>query len=244
MNRNTFIKTSFLGSLGMLGWNSLMSFQQFSIYSENDLIGKGKIPLEGNGYKLRKEASEQFLAMKKAAAKEGFNIYSVSSFRSYDRQNTIWTRKYKRFQNQGFSSLKSIEKIIEYSTIPGTSRHHWGTDLDIVDAHKKIPSNPLNAKHFEKHGIYYTFKQWLNENSTNFGFYEVYTNDVDRKGFKYEPWHFSYQPLAKIMLEEYKKMDIKLLLQKNNLIGSDYFTDEFIEKYTKENILDINKKLL
>ncbi len=244
MNRKKFIQKTFLGGLGIIGTSSLMSFQEFSIYSKNDLIGKGKIPLVGNGYNLRKEASDQFLAMKKAAAKAGFNIYSVSSFRSYDRQNGIWTRKYKRYRKQGLSPQKSIEKIIEYSTIPGTSRHHWGTDLDIVDANKKMPSNPLNAKHFEKGGIYYTFKQWLNENAADFGFYEVYTKDPNRKGFKYEPWHFSYQPLAKLMLEEYKKLDIKTLLQQNKLIGSEYFTDEFIEKYTKENILDINKKLL
>ena len=28
----------------------------------------------------------------------------------------------------------AIDKIIEYSTLPGTSRHHWGTDIDIIDA--------------------------------------------------------------------------------------------------------------
>lgn len=244
MNRKKFIKKTFLGGLGILGSSSFMNFQEFSIYSKNDLIGKGKIPLEGNGYKLRKEASERFLAMKNAATKAGFTIYSVSSFRSYDRQNGIWTRKYNRYKSQGLSPQQSIEKIIEYSTIPGTSRHHWGTDLDIVDANKKMPSDPLHAKHFEKGGIYYTFKQWLNKNAADFGFYEVYTNDPHRKGFQYEPWHFSYQPLAKLMLDEYKKLDVKTLLQENKLIGSEYFTDEFIERYTTENILDINKKLV
>ncbi len=244
MNRKKFIQNTLLGGLGIMGTSSLISFRQFSIYSKNDLMGKGEIPLEGKGYKLRKEASEQFLKMKKAAAKAGFAIHSVSSFRSYDRQNVIWTRKYKRYRNQGLTPQKSIDRIIEYSTIPGTSRHHWGTDLDIVDANKKMPSNPLNAKHYEKGGIYYTFKQWLEENSTDFGFYEVYTKDPKRKGFKYEPWHFSYKPLAKLMLSDYKKLDIKTLLKENKLIGSEYFTDEFIEKYTNENILDINKKLL
>lgn len=244
MNRKKFIHTTILGGIGAIGFSNFVQAQNFSIYSQNDLIGKGNIPLEGKGYNLRREASEQFLRMKKAASKAGFSIYSVSSFRSYDRQNSIWTRKYKKYTAQGLSPEKTIEKIIEYSTIPGTSRHHWGTDLDIVNANKSMPSNPLHEKHFEKGGIYYTFKQWLNENAESYGFYEVYTNDPNRKGFKYEPWHFSYQPLAKIMLDEYKKLDLKRILQENKLIGSTHFTNAFIERYKNENILDINKELL
>ncbi len=244
MDRKKFINNSLLGGLGIIALNTMYSFQSAITYSKNELIGKGNIPVIGKGYNLRKEASDQFLAMKRAAAKLGFNIYSVSSFRSYDRQEIIWTRKYKRFIKQGLSPKKSIEKIIEYSTIPGTSRHHWGTDLDIVDANKKMPSDPLNAKHFEEGGVYYQFKLWLNENAADYGFYEVYTNNSDRKGFEYEPWHFSYQPLSKLILDAYNEIDIKRLLQENKLIGSEYFTNEFIDRYKNENILDINKILL
>ena len=28
---------------------------------------------------------------------------------------------------------KAISEIIRFSTVPGTSRHHWGTDIDIID---------------------------------------------------------------------------------------------------------------
>ncbi len=244
MDRKKFIQTTVLGGIGVMGLSSFTNRQIFSIYTQNDLIGKGNIPLEGSGYQLRKEAAEQFLLMKEAAAKAGFSIYSVSSFRSYDRQNGIWTRKYKKYRAQGLSPQETIEKIIEYSTIPGTSRHHWGTDLDIVDANKSMPSSLLHEKHFEKGGIYYNFKQWLNENAATYGFYEVYTQDSNRKGFKYEPWHFSYKPLAKLMLDEYKKLDLKKLLQENELMGSSHFTDSFIERYRNENILDINKELV
>ena len=27
--------------------------------------------------------------------------------------------------------IDAINEIIRFSTIPGTSRHHWGTDIDI-----------------------------------------------------------------------------------------------------------------
>ena len=84
----------------------------------------------------------------------------------------------------------------------------------------------------------------MDEHAASFGFYEVYTNDANRKGFKYEPWHFSYAPVSKPMLQAYKKLNIKEILSEEKVKGSAHFTNEFIEKYRTENILDINPKLL
>lgn len=215
-----------------------------SEFSVNELIGKANLQTVGKGYKLRKEVAMAWQELEKAALAAGFRPYVVSSYRSYDHQNGIWNRKYKRYRSQGLSHEKTIEKIIEYSTIPGTSRHHWGTDLDIIDAKRGIPSNPLSERNFAKGGSSYGFKLWLNENAEKFGFYEVYTHVEGRKGFKYEPWHFSYKPVAQKMLAAYCGLDIKGILQENKLQGSDYFTDAFVEKYTRENIMDINPDLL
>jgi len=242
MNREQFIKQVSIGIFGLRA--SQPAITTFSIYSEKELMGMVKIPLIDKEIRLRKEPGEHFLLMKKDASKAGFDIGVVSGFRSYEDQKLIWIRKYKKYLSQGFSLKETIKKIIEYSTIPGTSRHHWGTDMDIIDANKPMPSDPLEAKHFQKGGIYADFKQWLEENANRYGFYEVYTNNPQRKGFKYEPWHFSYYPLAKIMLKEYLKIDIKTVLQKYKLDGSRYLTESFIEQYKKENILGINKKLL
>ncbi len=242
MNREQFIKQVSMGIFGLRASQPVIPY--FSIYSEKELMGLVKIPLINNEIRLRKEPGEHFLLMKNDASKAGFDIRVVSGFRSYGHQKRIWTRKYKKYSSQGLSPEDTIKKIIEYSTIPGTSRHHWGTDLDIIDAGKSTPSDPLEAKHFEKKGIYADFKQWLTENANRYGFYEVYTNNPKRKGFKYEPWHFSYLPLAKIMLKEYLKIDIKTSLKKHKLYGSNHFTKLFIEQYKKENILGINKKLL
>ena len=184
-------------------------FEESPLYSENELIGKGKPALYGEDFKLRDEARLQFNLMRKAAKEKGFNIHVVSSYRDYNHQNSIWERKYKNYRSQGFSHEKTIQKIIEYSTIPGTSRHHWGTDLDIIDATKGIPANPLSETHFNEGGRMHKFKLWLDENSEKYGFYLVYTNKPGRKGFAYEPWHFSYKPLSVKMLEEYKKLDLK-----------------------------------
>lgn len=243
MQRRDFIKkSSFAG--GLLFLNPFVDWNLFQEFSEDELIGKGNPVLFGEDFKLLETARLDFNLMKKAAKESGFNIHVVSSYRSYTHQNGIWERKYKSFRSQGLSHQKTIEKIIEYSTIPGTSRHHWGTDLDIIDSTKGIPSNPLSETHFNEGGRMRKFKLWLDENSEKFGFYLVYTNDKNRKGFAYEPWHFSYKPLSFKVLKEYKNLNIKKLLQNNKLMGSENFTDEFIEKYTRENILDINPDLL
>lgn len=220
------------------------SFHFLNDFSNEELMGKGKPALFGEDFKLREEARLQFNLMRKAAKEQGFHVHVVSSYRSYNHQNVIWERKYKNFRNQGFSHQKTIDKIIEYSTIPGTSRHHWGTDLDIIDATRGIPSNPLSEVHFNEGGRMRKFKLWLDENAEKFGFHLVYTNQSDRKGFKYEPWHFSYKPLSQKMLKQYNALDLKELLQSQKLMGSEHFTDEFIQRYQNENILDINPDLL
>jgi len=209
-------------------------------YSENQLIGKEHPQLYGAGFKLQKQAYDAFVKMQKAALKDGIKIKVVSSFRSYEHQNRIWQRKYMRYTKQGLSPQQAIAKIIEYSTIPGTSRHHWATDIDIVDAAVKAPTEDvLQARLFDEGQVYNKLKKWLDKNANTYGFYLVYTKDRNRKGFKYEPWHYSYAPLSKPMLVAYLKLDLVSILRKNKLIGSAYFTNEFIIRYKKEHVLGI-----
>lgn len=212
--------------------------------SYNELIGKGTPDLIGHGYKLRQEAHEAFLKMTNAALESDIHIEVVSSYRSYAHQNRIWMRKYNQNINNGLSPEASIQKIIEYSTIPGTSRHHWGTDLDIIDGNVKRPRNVLNPLHFNSDGRFSKLKSWMDNNANDFGFYLVYTESKNRKGFKYEPWHYSYKPLSKTYLDNYLKYDLKSIITEERLLGNEYFSDAFIDSYLQQNILDINPELL
>lgn len=243
MDRRNFLKKSALAG-GLMIISPSFDWGLTGEFSEEELMGKGKPALYGDDFKLREAARLDFNLMKKAAKEQGFNVHVISSYRSYNHQNGIWERKYKSYRSQGLSHQKTIDKIIEYSTIPGTSRHHWGTDLDIIDTSKGWPKNPLSETHFNKGGRMHNFKLWLDENSEKYGFYLVYTDTPGRKGFKYEPWHFSYRPISYDMLKEYRELDLKKILQSNKLMGSEHFTEEFIERYTRENILDINPALL
>ena len=245
MQRKEFI--TLLGS-GLLG-SSLFSYNrtiQEHLFTQQELMGIEVTTLRNtSAYRLRTQAAEAFENMRQAAKKEaGIHIHVVSSFRDFDHQNRIWARKYNRFSSQGLSPLDAIHKIIEYSTIPGTSRHHWGTDIDLIDLNTDQPKDVLQTVHFDENGPFCKLREWLENRATDFGFYIVYTNEKNRKGFKYEPWHYSYAPISKSMLEAYRKLPLREILQELRVVGSLHINSDFIQKYINENILDINPVLL
>jgi LAS superfamily LD-carboxypeptidase LdcB len=218
--------------------------KQTNTFSADELIGKTPPKLYGTDFKLQKEAFIAFNKMQEAALRDGIKLQVVSSFRSYGHQNAIWERKYLNFTKNGKTSQEAIAEIIKFSTIPGTSRHHWATDIDIVDGTIKAPADDvLQAKYFSDSKIYGRLKTWLDKYANQFGFYLVYTDDANRKGFEYEPWHYSYAAISKPMLQAYLKLDLIKILQENKLIGSDCFTKEFIKAYKTSHVLGINKEL-
>ena len=244
MNRNQFIRLSGLTGIALATFPHFAFNRNTLSLSCDELIGKGNPELFGEGFKLRKEAYDAFINMKAEAKKSNIALKVVSSYRDFNHQKSIWERKYKSYISQGLTEENAIKKIIEYSTIPGTSRHHWGTDLDIVDGNVKQPKNILNPQNFEANASYGNFKNWMDANANNFGFFLVYTNEENRKGFKYEPWHYSYKPLAFQFLSDYRQLNLIEILQNENLLGSDYFSETFINNYLNEHILDINPDLL
>ncbi|WP_452223290.1 M15 family metallopeptidase [Lacinutrix chionoecetis] len=239
MNKSLFLSFFIL----LLLATSNITNAQINISAE-ELIGKGNPKLFGDGYKLREEAYLAFKKMQAEALKSNIKIGAVSSYRSYAHQKRIWDRKYKSNQSNGLSPMENIKKIIEYSTIPGTSRHHWGTDIDIYQTNVPQPNGVLQPKNYHGNGAYCKLKEWMDKNAERFGFYLVYTDLPNRKGFKYEPWHYSYKPLSQHYLKTYKKLHVADILKAENLLGSEHFSQEFIRMYTAQNILDINPELL
>lgn len=244
MKRRHFIKSSLASGIALYLFPLLAFRTRNNQISYGELIGKGNPKLFGDDFLLQKEVYDAFLKMKLEALKSDINIQIVSSYRSYEHQNRIWERKYRRYLNQGFTPEQSIKKIINYSTIPGTSRHHWATDIDLIDANAIQPVSVLQPKHFEAEGCYRKLKLWMDENANQFGFYLVYTNNPDRKGFKYEPWHYSYKPLSHKYLLQFKTLNIHDIITNENLLGNKHFSDKFISNYLNYNILDINPELL
>jgi LAS superfamily LD-carboxypeptidase LdcB len=202
---------------------------------EMELVGRSRPTLYGDGFNLRKEAANAFDAMSAEAQKSGITMYSVSSYRSFEHQQRIWDRKYTTFRDEGKSPQEAIRAIIEYSTLPGSSRHHWGTDLDITDSAKPQPSDhPLIATHYHEGGVFAELFTWLLTYANTYGFYLTYTNDPARKGFAYEPWHWSYAPLSIPLLQQYKNVSLKDHISESNLQGKQYLTPEFLKLYKQQ----------
>ncbi len=244
MKRRSFIKKSGISGLGLALAPNMVLSQEIE-YSILELMGKTDIELFGEGINLRAQAHDAFIEMKKAAYSDGIDLKVVSSYRNFLRQSAIWERKYDRYtSDDGMKPLDAIDKIIEYSTIPGTSRHHWGTDIDIVDGYRKVEGDVLDPKKFGAGGPYEDFKKWMDENATIFDFHLVYTDNPKRKGFKYEPWHYSFAPLSVPMLKQFRRKNIMQLLQQEDFLGVEHFTNGFVRTYVQNNILDINKELL
>lgn len=155
---------------------------------------------------LQKECYNAFLKMYAAAQKDSINLVIVSGFRSFEYQKGIWEAKWsgqrlvegKNLAKLNIPELEKAKMILRYSAMPGTSRHHWGTDIDL---------NSVDSKYFAS-GKGKKILLWLEKNAANFGFYRPYTtkNATRPNGHESEEWHWSYVPLSKKMLEEYNKV--------------------------------------
>ena len=208
------------------------------------LLGIEHSNLVGDSIKLEKNTFIAMEKMRKAALLDGVKIKVVSGFRDFERQKQIWNRKFKKFTTENnLSDLDAIKEIIRFSTIPGTSRHHWGTEIDVIDEDFKNEKNLLISKKYEEGGIFEKLKKWMDNNSQKFGFYLTYDNNINRKGFEYEPWHYSYLPESKRYLKSFLKIDIVEIISKVDIEGKELFNEKFISDYINNNILEINPDL-
>ena len=239
MNRKTFLKTS-LGLLSVTTWSKTIVKEK---YTSDQLMGKESIKLYNQKTPLLTIAGIAFQKMQKAALKDGIELKIISAYRSYDQQKSIWNRKFLTNKKAGLDPEDNIKKIIRYSTLPGTSRHHWGTDVDLIDGSKPQEGDVLISEKFHQNGPYVILRKWMDQHADNFGFIRPYTNNSERKGFYYEPWHYSYAPIAIPMLKAYLTLDLKKNLTKTNLQGSASLSKQFLKKYFNENILGIAKEL-
>lgn len=125
---------------------------------------------------LRSDVNAQAKAMFEEALKYGHNLYMASGYRSYDYQETLFSRRVK---NYGF---EAAEKVV---AVPGQSEHQTGLAIDITTAEMG-------------YGLSQSFDQtesfkWLENNCYRYGFILRYQKGKeDLTGYIYEPWHYRY----------------------------------------------------
>lgn len=159
-------------------------------------VSVGKPFTDKPGMMLRKEAFDAFKKMFESAQKADISLKIISSTRSFDQQKGIWEGKWGRFAKDAPEPKDRALKILEYSSMPGSSRHHWGTDIDL---------NDLNNSAFETGGKHEKVYQWLAEHAHEFGYCQPYTAGRPY-GYHEEKWHWSYTPLSSPFLTQYKRL--------------------------------------
>jgi LAS superfamily LD-carboxypeptidase LdcB len=175
--------------------------------------------LEAPRCALHRSAVRPFLAMRDAAAAAGFDLVPVSSFRDFDRQRAIWNAKFRgerpaldrrgrRVDMAALDAGARVETILLWSALPGMSRHHWGTDIDVAEggviAAGYAPK--LEVAEYRRGGPFGALSAWLGVHMRRFGFYRPYVRRG--RGVQPEPWHLSYAPVA---LPALAKMTVRLL---------------------------------
>ena len=140
--------------------------------------------------------------------------------RSFQRQLVIWNEKVTGhrplYSDNGtilnvrqLSERDLLYKILRWSALPGTSRHHWGTDIDVIDI-SSIPTNyqvKLIVDETQNGGIFSRLHQSLDVIcDETFDFFRPYSSDSG--GVAPEPWHLSYRPIA----EKYRQILTKDIL--------------------------------
>lgn len=161
---------------------------------------------------LQPEVVKAFLALQYAAKEDGFNLQVASTFRDFERQKLIWNAKFNgerkvhdengvAIEMTALSDLEKCKAILRWSAVPGASRHHWGTDIDVFDP-ELLPKNTsllLEPWEYLAGGYFAELTKWLQTNAEKFGFYFPF--DGTRGGVGFEPWHISYYPIS----NEYEK---------------------------------------
>lgn len=140
-----------------------------------------------------KDVVPVLIDMINSAERDGVNLKIISGVRTFYHQKSIWERKWSKFESEGLSDeLEIMKKILLFSSMPGTSRHHWGTDFDF---------NSLEDSYFQS-GKGKREYEWLVKNGANFGFCQVYKKE-NKKGYSEEKWHWSYMKVSEEMLKQY-----------------------------------------
>ncbi len=165
------------------------------------------VALEGTSILLHRDVLVPFLALREAARRDGIELVPVSGFRDFARQRLIWNAKCRgerelldrdgqRLDARALAPGALVEAILGWSALPGASRHHWGTDLDVIDAAALAPGQQprLVPAEFAPSGVFGPLQAWLSVNLTDFGFFRPYQRDLG--GVQPEPWHLSYAAVA------------------------------------------------
>jgi LAS superfamily LD-carboxypeptidase LdcB len=207
--------------------------------TNEELVGKAESHLCSDadahrvGARIHADVVAPFMQLHDDAAAAGFTLTILSGFRAFDRQLSIWNRKASgelsvldgNARPLDISTMEDLDialSILRWSALPGASRHHWGTDIDVYDAAAKPDGYEVDLvpAEVDAGGMFAPLHDWLDErieSGSACGFFRPY--DADRGGIAPERWHLSYSPISmecthlltrELLRESLEQADMKL----------------------------------
>ena len=156
-----------------------------------------------NGHSVDQRCYDALQDMLSACRAAGLQPIICSSYRTWDKQESLYQNKVNRLVNQGLSQADALVEAGKVVAVPGTSEHQLGLAVDIVD---------VNNQNLDESQEKTQVQKWLMEHSYEYGFILRYPNEKSEiTGIIYEPWHYRYvgEEAAKaifdqgVCLEEY-----------------------------------------
>ncbi|OGG94759.1 MAG: hypothetical protein A2527_06060 [Candidatus Lambdaproteobacteria bacterium RIFOXYD2_FULL_50_16] len=180
------------------------------IFSPQTLTGQSRehiVQFQEPRFALHPLAAKAFFEMQEEARSAGIELAVFSGFRDFDTQVRIWRLKAAGerplYNTQGqpipYASLSPealIHAILRWSALPGASRHHWGSEIDLIDQRAMPPGYrvELLPHEYAQGGIFGHLNTWIEQNAARFGFFQPYKEDLG--GVAPEPWHLSLKELS------------------------------------------------
>lgn len=197
-----------------------------------ELCGKTKdhlIYLSDINRYFHQDVASSFLILKEKAALAGFDFYVTSSFRNFSDQLRIWNEKARGKRTlldksgnplpfDEMSPQEIMESILRWSALPGISRHHWGTDFDVVDYNSVPEGYHVELTPQEVDGMFAPFFKWMNEQYDQGemeNFFWPYKSE--RNGVNPEAWHISHRPTAQKFLKQLSFEVFRNIIESNDM---------------------------
>jgi LAS superfamily LD-carboxypeptidase LdcB len=178
---------------------------------------------------LHAQALEAIEELAIRAARAGFKFYIVSGFRNFSKQLSIWNKKFKGelpLYNRAGSELitgndlsekERVHTILNWTALPGASRHHWGTDFDFIDKSNEAVTYQLIPSEYTQGGPAHSLYCWLLQVAPKLGFFFPYPSAST--GIAWEPWHLSYAPVSKTCLKALTIDLLSTVIASNEVLG-------------------------
>lgn len=178
------------------------------MFSELEISGRSRSHVSqfsAPRFAATEAAAAAFMGLRAAARADGIDLVPYSSFRDFDAQLRIWNKKFAGEatlydldeQPRDYAALAEDEliwAILNWHSLPGASRRHWGTDINVIDRSVMPPGYKprLLPSEMGAGGIFHGLHLWLDDHIRQFDFFRPYQHL--NGGMYPEPWHLSYAP--------------------------------------------------